>query len=89
MAENAEGLTLCVVTNKSKTGYFGVRVRNPGKPKPYQAEVTCGGKSASLGSFASPTPRSRGGAGGTAWSEGGGGEGHAAGSGHGCSARVT
>eukprot|EP00964_Phaeocystis_antarctica_P058263 scaffold34554_cov27-Phaeocystis_antarctica.AAC.1 len=52
MAENAEGLTLCVVTNKSKTGYFGVRVRNPGKPKPYQAEVTCGGKSASLGSFA-------------------------------------
>eukprot|EP00964_Phaeocystis_antarctica_P061729 scaffold36916_cov60-Phaeocystis_antarctica.AAC.2 len=46
----AEGLTLLVAENK--TGYFGVYLDNPGKPKPYQAKVRRGGKVMSLGSFA-------------------------------------
>ena len=46
----AEKLTLLVA--KNKTGYFGVRLTEPGLPKPYQARVTRGGKSMSLGSFA-------------------------------------
>ena len=45
----AEGLTLLKADNK--TGYFGVR-HMPGKPKPYQAKVTRGGKKVHLGSFA-------------------------------------
>ena len=45
----AERLTLRVAENK--TGYFGVNYQ-PGKPKPYKAQVTRGGKSAALGSFA-------------------------------------
>ena len=44
----AERLTLRVADNK--TGYFGVS-HHPGQPKPYQAQVTRGGKSVSLGSF--------------------------------------
>ena len=46
----AEGLTLRVA--KSKTGYFGVSLANPGKPKPYQAHVYHGGKLVYLGTFA-------------------------------------
>jgi len=46
----AEKLTLLVAENK--TGYFGVHLNNPGKPKPYQAEVWRGGKLVSLGCFA-------------------------------------
>jgi predicted secreted protein len=47
----AEGLTLLV--GKSKAGYFGVRLDNPGQPsKPYQAKVWRGGKEVALGSFA-------------------------------------
>ena len=46
----AEGLTLLVAENK--TGYYGVSLCNPGCPKPYKAQVTRGGKSVSLGSFA-------------------------------------
>ena len=46
----AEGLTLLVADNK--TGYFGVHLNNPGKPKPYQAQVSRGGKDVHLGSFA-------------------------------------
>ena len=46
----AEGLTLRVADNK--TGYFGVHLNNPGKPKPYQAQVSRGGKDVHLGSFA-------------------------------------
>jgi len=46
----AEELTLLVAENK--TGYFGVHLNNPGKPKPYQAQVTRGGKSVHLGTFA-------------------------------------
>eukprot|EP00964_Phaeocystis_antarctica_P156282 scaffold125869_cov57-Phaeocystis_antarctica.AAC.2 len=45
----AEGLTLRVAENK--TGYFGVSRNNPGKPKPYLAQVTRGGKMVYLGSF--------------------------------------
>ena len=46
----AEGLTLLVAENK--TGYYGVSLNNPGKPKPYMAKVTRGGKIVGLGSFA-------------------------------------
>jgi len=46
----AEKLTLLVAANK--TGYFGVHLNNAGKPKPYKAEVTRGGKSVNLGQFA-------------------------------------
>eukprot|EP00964_Phaeocystis_antarctica_P154642 scaffold123471_cov57-Phaeocystis_antarctica.AAC.2 len=45
----AEELTLLVAENK--TGYFGVYLAYPGRPKPYQAQVTRGGKSVTLGSF--------------------------------------
>ena len=46
----AEGLTLVVAENT--TGYLGVYLDKPGKPKPYLARVTRGGKSLHLGSFA-------------------------------------
>ena len=45
----AEQLTLLVAENK--TGYFGVHLSNPGRPKPYQAQVKRGGKQVSLGRF--------------------------------------
>ena len=45
-----EGLTLVVAENT--TGYLGVYLDKPGKPKPYLARVTRGGKSLHLGSFA-------------------------------------
>ena len=47
----AEKLTLRVLA-KNKTGYFGVHLNKPGVPKPYQAQVKRGGKSAHLGRFA-------------------------------------
>jgi len=46
----AEGLTLVEADNKA--GYFGVYLKKPGKPKPYQAAVKRGGKKVSLGYFA-------------------------------------
>ena len=46
----AEGLTL--LEAKNKAGYFGVSLANPGCPKPYKAQLKCGGKDVSLGSFA-------------------------------------
>ena len=46
----AEGLTLLRAENKA--GYFGVSFNKPGRPKPYQAQVSRGGKTVSLGSFA-------------------------------------
>ena len=46
----AEGLRLLEADNK--TGYFGVCLNNPSKPKPYQAQVKRGGGKVSLGSFA-------------------------------------
>eukprot|EP00964_Phaeocystis_antarctica_P088215 scaffold56137_cov56-Phaeocystis_antarctica.AAC.4 len=45
----AEKLTLRVADNTA--GYSGVRLNNPDKPKPYQAQVRRGGKNVSLGSF--------------------------------------
>eukprot|EP00964_Phaeocystis_antarctica_P127458 scaffold91117_cov63-Phaeocystis_antarctica.AAC.4 len=45
----AEGLTLLVADNK--TGYFGVYLTYPGRPRPYQAQVKRGGKVVYLGSF--------------------------------------
>ena len=46
----AEGLTLLKADNKA--GYYGVKLNNPGCPKPYQAQVSRGGKMVHLGSFA-------------------------------------
>ena len=46
----AEKLTLLVAENS--TGYFGVYRGKTGKPKPYQARVTRGGKQVHLGCFA-------------------------------------
>ena len=46
----AEGLTLLVADNQ--TGYFGVYLNNPGRPKPYRAGVWRGGKDVHLGCFA-------------------------------------
>ena len=45
-----EKLTLLAADNSS--GYFGVHLNNPGKPKPYQARVRHGGKDVHLGMFA-------------------------------------
>ena len=55
----AEGLTLLVADNK--TGYFGVKLDQTGRPlpKPYEARVKRGGKNVNLGSFA--TAEARGG----------------------------
>eukprot|EP00964_Phaeocystis_antarctica_P114686 scaffold78631_cov51-Phaeocystis_antarctica.AAC.1 len=44
----AEGLTLLEAANT--TGFLGVYLK-PGKPKPYQARVSRGGKEVSLGCF--------------------------------------
>jgi len=46
----AEGLTLRVAD--SKTSYFGVCNKQPGKAKPFHAQVKRGGKQVYLGSFA-------------------------------------
>jgi hypothetical protein len=46
----AEKLTLRMAENR--TGYYGVHLNNPGRPKPYEAQVTRGGKKVSLGCFA-------------------------------------
>jgi len=48
-ALQAGELTLLVAENK--TGYFGVHL-NPGRPKPYEARVTRGGRTVHLGCFA-------------------------------------
>ena len=49
-ALQAGELTLLVAENS--TGYLGVVFNKPGRPKPYQAQVTRGGKKLHLGSFA-------------------------------------
>jgi hypothetical protein len=46
----AEKQTLRVA--ESKSGYFGVTLDKPGRPKPYQARVKRGGKKVHLGRFA-------------------------------------
>ena len=46
----AEKLTLLVA--ESKTGYYGVLHSQPGRPRPYQAQVRCVGKKVHLGYFA-------------------------------------
>ena len=46
----AEGLTLLVA--ESKAGYFGVSLDQRAKTKPYQAQVSRGGKKVHLGHFA-------------------------------------
>ena len=50
MQAEAEGLTLLKADNK--TGYFGVYLDKPGRPKPYEAQVSRGGKQVYLGTFA-------------------------------------
>ena len=37
---------------ENKTGYFGVRLKHPGQPKPFQAYVKRDGKQVHLGMFA-------------------------------------
>ena len=46
----AEGLTLRVADNKA--GYFGVTHKKRVRTKPYEAQVSRGGKTVSLGTFA-------------------------------------
>jgi hypothetical protein len=46
-----ERLTLCVAD--TTTGYLGVHLNAPGKPKPYLARVWRNGKGVTLGAFAS------------------------------------
>ena len=46
----AEGLTLLKADNK--TGYLSVFLNKPGKSKPYEAQVSRGGKKVCLGHFA-------------------------------------
>ena len=48
--QQVEKLTLVVAENK--TGYFGVSLDKPGRPKPYKAQVWRDGKDVYLGSFA-------------------------------------
>ena len=45
----AEKLTLLVADNK--TGFFGVHLSKPGRPKPYEALVRRGGKKVYLGTY--------------------------------------
>ena len=49
-AQAEEVTTLLVAENE--TGYLGVNLNNPGRPKPYQARVRRGGKLVHLGYFA-------------------------------------
>ena len=49
-AQAEEVTTLLVAENE--TGYLGVNLNNPGRPKPYQARVRRGGKQMTLGRFA-------------------------------------
>ena len=41
-----------MVVAENSTGYFGVYLIKPGRPKPYQAKVRRGGNQVSLGYFA-------------------------------------
>jgi hypothetical protein len=50
--EALEALEPTLLVADNGTGYFGVRLNNPGQPKPYQARVKRGGKMVSLGNFA-------------------------------------
>jgi hypothetical protein len=50
--EALEALEPTLLVSDNGTGYFGVRLNNPGQPKPYQARVRRGGKNVYLGSFA-------------------------------------
>jgi len=48
----AQGEKLTLLGADNKSGYFNVHLTKPGQPKPYQAQVTRGGKLLLLGSFA-------------------------------------
>jgi hypothetical protein len=50
--EALQALEPTLVVADNSTGYFGVRLNNPGQPKPYQARVWRGGKMVHLGWFA-------------------------------------
>ena len=50
--EALQALEPTLVVADSSTGYFGVRLNNPGQPKPYQTRVKRGGKNVYLGYFA-------------------------------------
>ena len=42
--QQAQAETLTLLRAENKTGYFGVNLANPGRPKPFQAQLRCGGK---------------------------------------------
>ena len=50
-------LTLVVAGNS--TGYYGVALASPGKPKPYRAQLKRGGKMVNLGNFATADEAAR------------------------------
>jgi hypothetical protein len=50
--QQAQAEKLMLLVAESTTGYFGVHLDKPGRPKPYQAQVWRGGKQVCLGSFA-------------------------------------
>ena len=50
--EQVQAGKLTLLVSKNRTGYLGVSLGNPGRPKPYEARVRRGGKKVSLGSFA-------------------------------------
>ena len=50
--QEAEAEELTLLVSDSQTGYFGVYLASPGRPKPYQARVKRGGNKVSLGMFA-------------------------------------
>ena len=52
MRQQAQAEKLVLLLAENKTGYFGVSLNRPGKPKPYLARVYRGGKDVSLGTFA-------------------------------------
>ena len=50
--QHAQAGKLTLLVAENKTGYFGVQLNKPGRPKPYQAQVWRGGKAVHLGRFA-------------------------------------
>ena len=50
--QQAKAVGLALLKAYNKAGYFGVYLNKPDQPKPYQAQVRRGGKTVSLGMFA-------------------------------------
>ena len=50
--QQAQAEELTLLKAKNTTGFYGVHLKNPGTPKPYQVQLKRGGKRVSLGNFA-------------------------------------